>query len=129
MRSLKRLFKFLMKKTRHVKFNNLGIYTQRSIYIPSKKKNQLTPAFQQPISIPAFLPQLAISKATVIDIFPAQPEPSYHLYVREAIKLMYAKAPDKLTPEEWDQFRAYHSWKKSKGEAIEEDIVYKPRPS
>ena len=118
-----------MKKSRHIKFNNLGISTQQSISIPSKQKNQLTLALQQPISIPAFLPQLANSKATVIDIFPAQPEPSYHPYVREAIKLMYAKAPDELTPEEWDQFRAYHSWKKSKGEPIEEDIVYKPRPS
>ena len=64
-----------------------------------------------------------------MDISPVNPKPKYHPYVVEAIKLMYAKAPDELTPEEWNQFTEYYKWRKAKGEPVEEDIVYKPRSS
>ena len=84
-------------------------------------------AKQSAISVSPRSPQLGISKTTVKNISPAPPKPEYHPYVIEAIKLMYAKAPDELSSDELEQFEEYYNWKKSKGETIEEDFVYKPR--
>ena len=84
-------------------------------------------AKQSAISVSPRSPQLGFAKTTVINISPAPPKPEYHPYVIEAIKLMYAKAPDELSSDELEQFEQYYNWKKSKGEPIEEDFVYKPR--
>ena len=81
------------------------------------------------ISIPPKYQILTYSKTTSIDISPTEPKPNYHPYVVEAIKLMYSKAPDELSADEWEQFQGYHKWKRDKGEPIETDIVYKPRTS
>ena len=99
------------------------MHPQLSISIPAKPEIKLKLSSQLSISIPPLHPKLDFSKTTFIDICPAQPKQSYHPYVIEAMQLMYSKAPDELTAEEWDQFRAYYEWKKSKGEPIEEDIV------
>ena len=43
-----------------------------------------------------------------MDISQVNPKPKYHPYDDEAMKLMYAKAPDELTAEEWNQFTKYY---------------------
>ena len=53
-------------------------------------------AKQSAISVSPRSPQLGFAKTTVINISPAPPKPEYHPYVIEAIKLMYAKAPDEF---------------------------------
>ena len=83
------------------------------------------------ISISPSKPTLAFSRTTLIDIpsVKTQKKMEYHPYVKEAIKMLYATEPDRLTEEQWEHFRGYYEYKKSKGEPIETDIVYKPRTS
>ena len=92
-------------------------------------KPKLTKCSQVQIYILPECLSLAYSKPTLININPTNATANYHPYVVEAIKLMYSKAPDELSADEWDQFQAYYQWKKEKGEPIENDIVYKPRSS
>ena len=107
------MFTFAMNKTRHAKapLKYLAFYPQMSVSIP-----------------PLYL-RLQFSKPSFVDICPEEQKESYHPYLIEALKLMYGKTPDKMSTEEWDQFWHYYNWKKEKGEPIESDIVYKPRPS
>ena len=110
-RSLKRIFTFLMEKTKSTISiqKNLTICHQMNISMPANSTTKLAVFPQLSISIPRILPNLTFSKSTILDISQAQPKPTYHYhpYVLEAIKLMYAKAPDELTSEEWNQFHAY----------------------
>ena len=118
----------MMKMTRPIK-QILEICSQFSVSIAPRAGTKLSVSSQMSIAIPPYHPQLALSMPTVMDICPSPPKPNYHPYVIEAMKLMYAKAPDELSEDEFEQFWAYYDWKKSKGEPIEEDFVYKPRAS
>ena len=97
----------------------------------SSMKPLLTISSQLPLSIPLVKPclNLGFSEPTILEFRPNLPKPKYHPYIVEAIRLMYSKSPEELTPDEWEQFKDYHKWKKEKCEPIEEDLVYKPRTS